>query len=199
MAVFNSLRILASFSLMVLLQIFTNLIIMTNTKSIKSLFAILITLIVFASCKSNDKPETRNIQLLTDTSAYRSNSLSDTSTVTKANVIPNRTGNEKAIHSGTTHHSGSAGSGGTVSKGNNSSSNSGTVSNNGSSASQGTRKKGWSKAAQGAVIGGAVGAVGGAIISKNKGTGAIIGAAAGATGGYIIGRGKDKKDGRVKN
>jgi len=75
----------------------------------------------------------------------------------------------------------------------------GSYANNGSGTSQGTtQKKGWSKAAQGAVIGGATGAVGGAIISKHKGTGAAIGAAVGAAGGYIIGHEKDKKDGRVK-
>lgn len=55
-------------------------------------------------------------------------------------------------------------------------------------------KKGWSKAAQGAVIGGAAGAVGGAIISKKKGLGAVIGGVVGAAGGYIIGKNKDKKD-----
>lgn len=55
-------------------------------------------------------------------------------------------------------------------------------------------KKGWSKAAQGAVIGGVAGAVGGAIISKNKGKGAIIGGVVGAAGGYILGRSKDKKE-----
>lgn len=66
------------------------------------------------------------------------------------------------------------------------------------SAKQGTEKKGWSKAAQGAVIGGATGAVGGAIISKDKVAGAAVGAAVGAAGGYIIGRDKDKKDGRVQ-
>jgi len=59
-----------------------------------------------------------------------------------------------------------------------------------------TRKKGWSKAAKGAAIGGGSGAVLGAIISKNKGKGAIIGGVIGAAGGYVIGRGKDKKDGR---
>lgn len=54
-------------------------------------------------------------------------------------------------------------------------------------------KKGWNKATQDAVIGGAVGAVGGAIISKKKGLGAVIGAAVGAAGGYILGKKKDKK------
>lgn len=173
---------------------------MISSKLIKGSFAILTVLIVFASCKSNDKPETRDIQLLTDSTAYRNNTSSDTSMATKANVIPYNKGNEKVIHSGSTHapeNSGNSNSG-SASSNKSSSSNSGTVSNSGSTAPQTTKKKGWSKAAQGAVIGGAAGAVGGAIISKNKGTGAIIGAAAGATGGYIIGRSKDKKDGRVK-
>lgn len=57
-------------------------------------------------------------------------------------------------------------------------------------------KKGWSKAAKGAVIGGATGAVAGAIFGKNKAAGAVIGGILGAGGGYAIGRSKDKKDGR---
>lgn len=59
-----------------------------------------------------------------------------------------------------------------------------------------TKKKGWSKAAKGAVIGAGTGAAAGAILSKKKGTGAIIGGVIGGAGGYIIGRSKDKKDGR---
>jgi hypothetical protein len=168
---------------------------MVHLKWIKNAFAILLILIVFSACKSNDKTETRDIQLLTDSTAYRNNVLSDTSTVvTKPEAISNK-GNNKTTRKSSIHRSESSG---TVSSGNSSTSNSGTVSNSGSTTTQGTQKKGWSKAAQGAVIGGAVGAVGGAIISKKKGTGAIIGAAAGAAGGYIIGRNKDKKDGRVK-
>lgn len=58
------------------------------------------------------------------------------------------------------------------------------------------RKKGWSDAAKDATIGGVGGAVGGAIISKNKGKGAIIGGILGAAGGYILGRKKDKNNGR---
>lgn len=61
-----------------------------------------------------------------------------------------------------------------------------------------TEKKGISKAAKGAVIGGAAGAVGGAIISKKKGVGAVIGGIVGAAGGYIIGKTKDKKDSTEK-
>ena len=59
---------------------------------------------------------------------------------------------------------------------------------------QPAEKKGWSNAAKNAAIGGGVGAVGGAIISKKKGTGAIIGGVIGAAGGYILGRKKDKAD-----
>jgi len=38
--------------------------------------------------------------------------------------------------------------------------------------------------------------VGGAIISKHKGTGAAVGGLAGAAGGYIIGNEVDKKNNR---
>jgi len=60
-----------------------------------------------------------------------------------------------------------------------------------------TQKKGWSSAAKGAVIGGAAGAIGGALIDKKHGQGAIIGGVAGAGAGYLIGRGKDKETGRA--
>lgn len=60
------------------------------------------------------------------------------------------------------------------------------------------KKKGWSDAARGAVIGGAAGALGGALIDKKKGRGAVIGGLVGAGGGYLIGRGEDKKSGRVQ-
>ena len=60
------------------------------------------------------------------------------------------------------------------------------------------KKKGWSDAAKGTVIGAAAGAVGGALIDQKKGRGAIIGGLAGAGGGYLIGRGEDRKSGRVQ-
>ncbi|WP_316803525.1 YMGG-like glycine zipper-containing protein [Pedobacter nototheniae] len=60
------------------------------------------------------------------------------------------------------------------------------------------KKKGWSDAAKGTLIGGAAGAVGGALIDKKKGRGAIIGGVVGAGSGYLIGRGEDRKSGRVK-
>lgn len=60
-------------------------------------------------------------------------------------------------------------------------------------------KKGWSKAAKGAVIGGVTGAAGGAVINKkNRVAGAVIGAVIGAGGGYVLGRKMDKKDGRIE-
>lgn len=58
-------------------------------------------------------------------------------------------------------------------------------------------KKGMSKAAKGAIIGGVGGAVVGGVATKSA-KGAVIGGVVGATGGYIIGRSKDKKDGRVQ-
>ncbi|MEO6327527.1 MAG: glycine zipper domain-containing protein [Ginsengibacter sp.] len=61
---------------------------------------------------------------------------------------------------------------------------------------QPANKKGWSKAAKGAVIGAGAGVIGGAILSKKKGVGAIIGGVIGAAGGYVIGKGMDKKDNR---
>ena len=65
------------------------------------------------------------------------------------------------------------------------------------STTQGTQKKGWSKTAKGAVIGGVVGAGTGAVISKkHKGAGAVIGGVVGAGAGAIIGNDMDKKDGR---
>jgi len=60
------------------------------------------------------------------------------------------------------------------------------------------KKKGWSDAAKGAVIGGAAGAIGGAVINgKNRGKGAIIGAVIGAAGGYVIGKKRDKNKDEV--
>lgn len=58
-------------------------------------------------------------------------------------------------------------------------------------------KKGWSKAAKYSVIGGAGGAVLGAVINKrNRVAGGVIGGVLGGGIGYGIGRSKDKKEGR---
>jgi hypothetical protein len=58
-----------------------------------------------------------------------------------------------------------------------------------------TEKKGMSKAVKGAIIGGAGGAVAGAVLNKkNRVAGAVIGGVIGAGGGYVIGRQMDKND-----
>jgi hypothetical protein len=66
-----------------------------------------------------------------------------------------------------------------------------------SNTAKASTKKGWSRAAKGAVIGGVGGAAAGAIINKkNRGAGAVVGGVVGAAAGYGIGRHKDKKAGR---
>ena len=57
-------------------------------------------------------------------------------------------------------------------------------------------KKGWSKKAKGAAIGGGAGVLGGAVVGGTKG--AIIGGAAGTVAGGAIGRKKDKKKDRAR-
>lgn len=64
-------------------------------------------------------------------------------------------------------------------------------------AAEPAKKKGWSAAAKGAVIGAGAGAVTGILVDKKDGRGAAIGGAVGAGTGYIIGRQKDKKTGRA--
>jgi hypothetical protein len=60
-----------------------------------------------------------------------------------------------------------------------------------------TEKKGWSKAAKGAAIGGGAGAIAGAVlVKKNRVAGGALGAIIGGGIGYVIGHAKDKKDGR---
>jgi len=61
----------------------------------------------------------------------------------------------------------------------------------GSSSVQAQDRKGWSRKAKGAAIGGGAGAVTGAVIGGGKG--ALIGTAAGVVGGGLIGRNQDKK------
>lgn len=63
---------------------------------------------------------------------------------------------------------------------------------------QPARKKGWSSAAKGAVIGAGAGAVTGILVDKKDARGAIIGGVLGAGTGYVIGRSKDRKSGRIQ-
>jgi hypothetical protein len=74
-----------------------------------------------------------------------------------------------------------------------------TTSSTASSESTNTakKKKGWSKTAKGAVIGGVVGAGTGAVVNKkNRAAGAVVGGVVGAGAGAVIGNEMDKKDGR---
>lgn len=143
---------------------------------------------VFAACKSNPNDLQTNKVMLTDSSGINASSASsDTATAGQKGVRPvivsKSTSSEKTKTS-TSNTSGSAASTGN-----------GTTTTT-TTTTTAAKKKGWSSRAKGAVIGGVAGAVGGAVISKHKGTGAAIGGVVGAAGGYIIGNEKDKKNGR---
>ena len=160
-------------------------------KVLKKMSLPIFSLLFFMACKNNDDTK-RNIQLLNDSTVYNNSSTTDSLKVetNKANAgsYPYYPKNSQA-NEGQTKKLNQENK--AVQEKNE---------QNSSTAPEADKQKGWSKGAQGAVIGGATGAVGGAIISKhNKGTGAAIGAAVGAASGYIIGHEKDKKDGRVKD
>ncbi|HUS01014.1 MAG TPA: YMGG-like glycine zipper-containing protein [Chitinophagaceae bacterium] len=154
---------------------------------------------IFVACNSKTDLDAKKDVILTDTTGmYKSNMYTDTGTVIQTTTLTNGNRNTAVANTRATNTNR-----GTTSRTNNNrnvSGSSGTAgtSNSGTGQTTTTRKKGWSKAAKGAVIGGASGAVVGAVISKNKGKGAIIGGVVGAAGGYILGRSKDKKDGRVR-
>ena len=133
----------------------------------KKLLMIITIAFVFGACKNGSSDLQTNKVMLTDTTGnYGKNISSDTDAEM-----------QKATNSPVTSTDNS-----TISTNNENTTTNATA-----------KKKGWSSRAKGAVIGGATGAVGGAIISKKKEKGAIIGGLAGAAGGYIIGNEKDKK------
>lgn len=66
-------------------------------------------------------------------------------------------------------------------------------STDGTETAQVEKKKGWSNATKGAVIGAGAGAIGGAVLAKKKGLGAVVGGVVGAAGGYIIGKDVDNR------
>jgi hypothetical protein len=161
-------------------------------KSMKIILFALALLPAFTACNSK-KSEARDIRLLTDSSANNNNMYSDTSKMTQviktpATIPVTRTPGSVAPQKTTSSASGTHTS---------ASSNSGSGNTSTQTTQTTTRKKGWSSAAKGAVIGGGAGAIGGAIISKKKPVeGAVIGGVVGAAGGYIIGKDIDKKNGR---
>lgn len=149
---------------------------------------------VFAACNTKKDETKRDMLFLTDTSSL--NISADTAVVVPAAAVvaapaaAAASRNTAANRARTTTRRSTSANNGTYS-------NSGSSNNNGGNvATAPARKKGWSKAAKGAAIGGVAGAATGAIITKS-GKGAIIGGVIGAGGGYIIGRSKDRKDGRV--
>jgi len=162
----------------------------------KKLFYILAISASFVACKSKTDMNTNKEMVVLTDSSYNSSYLTDTGAVANTDMydqggvvsgkatVPQRT---TPVRSSSSSNSGTASSGG-------------GSSSQGSTASTTTapQKKGISKAAKGAIIGGVGGAVAGAVIGKS-GKGAAIGGVVGAAGGYIIGRSKDRKDGRVGN
>ncbi len=155
----------------------------------------------FAACNSKSDLNTNKDVILTDTSSmYRSNMTTDTGSIIETSALT--TGRSTAVanrratntNRATTYPTRNTNRNTNRSYGNNSRSNGG-YSNSGQNNTV-YRKRGWSKAAKGAVIGGVGGAVVGGVIKGGKG--AVVGGVVGAAGGYIIGRSKDKRDGRVR-
>jgi hypothetical protein len=164
----------------------------------KKLLFVIIIAAGFVACKSKSgtDSETKNLLLLPDTSRINNSYLTDTGKVSTANM---RNGSENVnTHTVTRNTTGTH----TSHTGNSSSSSSNTSRTSAGSTAPAPApapaRRGWSKAAKGAAIGGVGGAVAGAVIGHNA-KGAIIGGVLGATGGYIIGRSKDRKDGRVRH
>lgn len=152
----------------------------------------------FVACKSKTDLDSNKDVILVDTSGmYKSNMMTDTGSVIETTTLTNGNKNTAVANRQTTNTNRS-----TTTNNNRSTARTSSNSNsNNSSSGQTTtvnRKRGWSKAAKDATIGGVGGAVIGAVVSKNHVKGAIIGGVLGAGGGYILGRSKDKKSGRVQ-
>ncbi len=160
----------------------------------KYLMIILTAGIFFTACKSNKDADSKKdlILLQTDNNSYLSDTGVNATTDVRSGLVNDNTPKAAPVRSTVPAKT-------TTSRNNNvsnSGSGSSSSSSNGSTV-RNTQKKGISKAAKGAIIGGVGGAAAGAVIGKNA-KGAVIGGVVGAAGGYIIGRNKDKKDGRVQ-
>jgi outer membrane lipoprotein SlyB len=174
-----------------------------NPKKLMKIYALILSAAVLATA-CNSKPDaaaTTSTTPTTDTGLVITQPelpVADTQQVTTTPATAEKANTGTAVKSG--------GSTSTSSGTSNSSSNGNTTADNASSgssdASSGStasskEKKGWSKTAKGAVIGGVTGAAAGAIINKkNRGVGAVIGGVGGAAAGAVIGNEMDKKDGR---
>ena len=196
----------------------------------KNLLLALFVITAFAACKSNSdqNDQSRNIQLLSDSTAYNNNVFSDTNKVVKAEPVPEKISEKprtivivKTAEKRPANPVKIATTSPVPDQGTNvptvatppvvtspapektTVDNPATGTNSSETASTGTetkvqKKKGLNKTSQGAIIGGVGGAVGGAIVSKKKGLGAVVGAVVGAAGGYIIGKNMDKKDNKFE-
>lgn len=179
----------------------------------------------FAACNNTPKDDTRDIQLLSDPSAYRNSVGADTAAsvatqpvpaaevktapqvirVTKRIIyMPAKTVNTAPVTQPTVYTPPVASQVPNTSPGTTTSNGTmqagtagGTTEAPVATTTETEKKKGWSAAAKGAAIGAGTGAIGGAIISKKKGLGAIVGGVVGAAGGYIIGKDIDKKNNRL--
>ena len=161
---------------------------------------------VFAACGSRTDIETEKDLMVTDTTGmYNSNVSTDTATTVPveeevAPAAPKVVTQTRTVYVDRTPKSTTQRNVPTTTTNTQTTTNTGT----GTTTTTGTgtttttpapkeEDKGWSNSTKGAVIGGAAGAVGGAILSKKKGKGAIIGGVVGAAGGYILGKKKDNK------
>ncbi|MEO8109729.1 MAG: YMGG-like glycine zipper-containing protein [Ginsengibacter sp.] len=180
----------------------------------------------FAACNNTPKDDTRDIQLLSDPSAYQNNVGADTSAAVAAQPLPAVevktapqviTITRRIIYTPAKTITTAPVSQPTVytppvatevpntvpstTTSDNGTMQAGTAGGKTeepvATTTQTEKKKGWSSAAKGAAIGAGAGAIGGAIISKKKGLGAIVGGVVGAAGGYIIGKDIDKKNNRL--
>lgn len=172
----------------------------------KNILLVFAVALMFIACDSNPKEEsTRDVVGVPDSTLYKSNTLTDTATVSEPPVTPAPTGTAKTSKRVETVKAPKKTSSSVATKPTETAPENTQPQSTASSSGVATdtvatapvtpeeKKKGWSNAAKGAAIGGVGGAIGGAIISKKKGKGAIIGGAIGAAGGYILGRKKDKK------
>ena len=173
-----------------------------------------------AACNTKQE-ESRDIQLLTDSTAYQSNIYSDTIAQTKQSFVaesapqpetkvitkiqkvyapvmskPSYPVNEPTVATPPIATPAPTSLPGTSTNTDNTAGNETATAGTdteGTETAEVQKKKGWSNAAKGAVIGAGAGAVGGAILAKKKGAGAIIGGVVGAAGGYVIGKDMDKR------
>lgn len=177
-------------------------------------------MIALAACNNTPKQDdSRDIQLLTDSTSYHNNFYSDTTSTVKSEPIAEEakprviTITKRIIYTPAktiktapvqqpqvntppvTAPLPSPAPATTGTTDNTAQTGNGTSNSTVPTTTQPEKKKGWSNAAKGAAIGAGAGAIGGAIIAKKKGLGAIVGGVVGAAGGYIIGKDIDKRKG----